>query len=47
MEAGIRFRSDFYVAISVDDESGDIAVVCEKIVEGEKQTLTGKVVWDD
>lgn len=47
MEAGIRFRSDFYVAISVDDVSGNIAVVCEKIVEGEKQTLTGEVVWDD
>ena len=47
MEAGIRFGSDFYVAISVNDESGAIAVVCEKIVEGEKQTLTGEVVWDD
>ena len=47
MDAGIRFASDFYVNISVDDESEDIAVVCEKVVEGEKQTLTGSVVWDD
>ena len=47
MEAGIRFRSDYYVSISVDDVSGDITVICEKVVEGEKQTLTGSVVWDD
>ena len=47
MEAGIRFGSDLYVGISVDSESGTIAVICEKIVEDEKQTLTGEVVWDD
>lgn len=47
MEAGIRFNSDYYVQVSVDDVSGEISVVCEKVVEGEKQTLTGAVVWDD
>lgn len=47
MDAGIRFNSDFYVLLTVDDVSGDIAVVCEKVVEGETQTLTGEVVWDD
>ena len=47
MEAGIRFASDLYIGLSVDEESGDIAVVGERIIEGETVTITGVVVWDD
>lgn len=47
MEAGIRFTSDLYIGLSVDEESMEITVVGEKIIDGEKHTGTGVVVWDE
>lgn len=47
MDAGIRFGSDLYIGLSIDEESMEITVVGEKTVEGVTQTGTGVVVWDD
>ena len=47
MEAGIRFASDLYIRLSVDEETMEITVYGERIIEGEKVTGTGVVVWDE
>lgn len=48
MEAGIRFTRYMYVRFNLDPDTGDMDVLIEFITnEGEKQEVTGSVVWEE
>lgn len=47
MEFGVRINSNMYFKFIIDAENGNIDVVGEIIIDGEKIEPTGSVVWED
>ena len=48
VEVGARFANNLYAKLSLDLDTSDAGVTLEIITnEGETQTITGSVVWDD